>query len=632
MSKTDRRNAAAAQAAAHTAELAAQAAWQAIPQEQRDQIKVGQLVRERQEAADILSSVAAQEAAGITLPDTAYLFPARTPSGGLKRDETGAIIRLDARDVVAEADRRAVKAGRMSAAGRYLPADPDRMTGRDLLNLARRAAWHEIRARVGKGWRLTLDEQRDLAADLTAHGVEAAIRRDPATVDGWHPPMIFRDVESTPRWSAMPGKGEPRDRWLAFLRNQCRKHLAAEQTEREAAKTAAAVAARDPEALAAVAADRVSTLAADAAAIVAAVAADLAAAGRPLGKLEADGLTAQLDGLTHRERAQLQGISEVAAKSNAKRGRMAMRKRWPNPADAAAELRAAAGRARTERAAAELAAVAAGPWPVLAAEWGTVPAHPAYMEAAERAAADIRRMAERAPSRRATRAAMRAAERAERADLAALAAELGRAIRRPAEGDRMAADILSGYTGQRPGWAPDVRMPAPPSGFRWQAAADLSGAVTLPAPDRALQAAPIIFPAPGDRARVRWIIAAMATVHQAAQAAAERAAIGARVADTAAELDAIRSAYGWDAWQAAQAAERKNRHPHTGGSRNAAQGAAQAATNARQYPEGMARYSVARPYTVSVLPAAERPAGAPRMEGVRKLRGRALTAAAQSSR
>lgn len=439
MSTTDRSNRANADAAAMRADAAADSAWHDLPRETRDAIRVGQLVRERQQAAGILANVAALQSSGVTPTDLHYRFPALTPSGGMRRDaETGEPIYRDAREVIREADALAVKGKRYAALDRYRPVDPDRMTGDALMAVARKAAWLELANRTGKGWRLSRDERAERVADLTGACVVAAMELAPG--------VARPGEEHLPRWSDAPGDvtNLPRDRWVAFFRNVCKRYLSAELD-------AAADSTDDGQTTGDRLQLRRTTDAGNAeraADVVAAIGAVLRAAGHaPLGRMEAHGLLCELDGLTHRARAERAGETLAVSKNRAARGREVLRRRWATEFARDNELRAALRKAGRTAAAAELAAAADVRRNALIADrWGTAwsDAHlpaPAAIERAEHAAAAIRTAQESRSLRRPTRAAMEATRRAAAAELADIARIPGHA----ADAARMAADIRDGW-------------------------------------------------------------------------------------------------------------------------------------------------------------------------------------------
>lgn len=322
------------------------AAWRAMPQAERDAIRIGQKVRERQAAADVVATALALRATGTHLEDRHYL---------MADQET------DAREVLAEAERIRQAAGRP---GRIeLDSKVQRMSVADLFSIANAAAGIELGAAAAKGYRPKGSERDELREDLAGHVVDQMLTRAAITSarawfiapygtpasdaahrrveraleaeqlpawDGLYPPSTRAEKAAawrrSYRWSP-ESRSRARDLWLGWSRDHARHALYVARHQVEVTKELAKLerdemSGAEQRAMRADAASDAANLTVDHLADV------LAAAGRPLGKLERDGLTAHLDGLTHRERAERQGITAAHAKQNAAKGRTAMRARW----------------------------------------------------------------------------------------------------------------------------------------------------------------------------------------------------------------------------------------------------------------------------------------------------------------
>lgn len=323
---TRRRAKAKAQAARKPTPLQREAA------EQREGIRAGAVLREREAAFNIVTTAAALDAEGVAL------------SAAAEAERSGAVALL------ADAEAGAAKRGRN--VGRWIPRDDAAMSGADVLALASAAAGAAARQMRGAGMpRLTDDEWTDLRNDLALTLLERAGGNAPrwraidptlssearAAAAAWmRAPYLDADTGgamSAAYRECVARMGDYRGAWRSYLTASARTY-ARGRIDAHRVALAAEEAARDPRS------DRLTTLSAEGAQ----VAAELGAR-HTLSTAERAGVEAALSGLTHRERAALNGSTVEAAKQAAKNGRAALRKRFPDAAslrDAAADAERAA--------------------------------------------------------------------------------------------------------------------------------------------------------------------------------------------------------------------------------------------------------------------------------------------------
>lgn len=235
----------------------------------------------------------------------------------------------EAREVLASADAAArnVESSHLTGdrrgsrgVGRWVPTNQRAMTGRDLMSAAKVAALTAARQMARAGMpRLEDAELADLESDLVAVALErgaARGRRD--SLPHW------RDLEAA--------DGDYRGAWRSFLTAHARTY-ARDRVNAYKAAEAAAKAERDshtPD-------DRRRARSAEKAAEAGAMA-DQIAERLHLTAAERDGVVAVLDGLTHRERGELLGITPEAAKQRTKNALRKLRARFPNEITATREI------------------------------------------------------------------------------------------------------------------------------------------------------------------------------------------------------------------------------------------------------------------------------------------------------
>jgi hypothetical protein len=298
--------------------------------------RAASLLASREKAAAILDDVEALEAEGVPITAAAAEEAAK------------------AAETLAVAEAMARRQGK--PAGKWSRPDNERMSQRDLLEIAGYAAAVTARAVARKAPRLSDEEYDDLRADIVLDLLSYASERE------------GRDFKGTPKWRTLEGKPDPEVEATigrSYMAAGCGKTIfyvkAAERALADAAALKGAwrsmavlfgrryadarmkAAAAERAAVADMEADphrarrtRIAEGHAEAAEIVGALRGPLG-----LDRAMESAAVAALDGLTHRERAARLGCTPEAAKQAAKHGRSKLRASLESPDNVRAAMEVA---------------------------------------------------------------------------------------------------------------------------------------------------------------------------------------------------------------------------------------------------------------------------------------------------
>jgi hypothetical protein len=369
--------------------------------------RIGRIVRERQEASEALAlAQSVSDATGRPI-DFSLSYGDKLPPNVAAELGHDRRTLADARAMIDAAEEAARKFQR--SVGRYRSRDDERMTDKDVWNIAGAAASATaaaINRKVSRSARLSEDEYADLRGWLIAEIARLdSLRRMPArgrptAVLAWIDRMsrsallpTLARLEDAPRWRSILKADEATDaagtlrgidpdslrgRWIGWLILRGK-----EWRQERADRMAQAVALWDvgensDERQAARIADRIAAESADASATIQAVNQRLIGGGsEPLGKAETLALELALTGLSRRELAARHGHSADYVKTATKRGRANIADRWETARAMRREIDAASEAAigtRHGRPADVLAWIDANPEARerLASEWRTL--------------------------------------------------------------------------------------------------------------------------------------------------------------------------------------------------------------------------------------------------------------------